>query len=285
MGQFLHGRSHKERAQPAGRRHLGRLEKKKDYRLRARAYHRREDRLAAMERRAEGRNPDEFYYGMHGASTERGSARGSLPTQGSDAADLDAGALRLLQTQDARYTSTVRRAEAATVATLRADLSAGAVLQEHGVRAAGGGWGAVTDSPQEHTLFVDSDADVAHFDLAERLDTLPELVGRRHNRPRRAALASGAAAPVVVRGERASGGRGAAAAGDARAIERGQRRARKELAQREARVRVLAKVEAQQELEKALTATRERGHRAPHQRVVDEDTGDVEHVWRFKRRR
>jgi len=63
-------KTHKERAQPAKRRHLGLLEKKKDYLLRAKDYHRKQDRLRILREKAAMRNPDEFYKRMVNSSTK-----------------------------------------------------------------------------------------------------------------------------------------------------------------------------------------------------------------------
>ena len=65
-------REHKERGQPAKRRRLGLLEKHKDYVLRARDFHRKERTIANLKRKAEERNPDEFYFGMVHKRTTKG---------------------------------------------------------------------------------------------------------------------------------------------------------------------------------------------------------------------
>lgn len=54
------------------RRKYGLLEKKKDYVLRARDFHRKEKALKSLKRKAEERNPDEFYFAMENAATNRG---------------------------------------------------------------------------------------------------------------------------------------------------------------------------------------------------------------------
>ena len=50
--------THKERSQPQARAHLGLLEKKSDYKLRSKDYHRKQDRLKSMRSKAANRNPD-----------------------------------------------------------------------------------------------------------------------------------------------------------------------------------------------------------------------------------
>jgi len=58
----------------ARRARLGLLEKKSDYRARAADFHKKEATLKSLARKAEARNPDEFYFGMHNARTEKGVA-------------------------------------------------------------------------------------------------------------------------------------------------------------------------------------------------------------------
>jgi U3 small nucleolar RNA-associated protein 11 len=60
----LHRRNHKERSQLAHRAKFGILEKHKDYVLRARDYHSKQERIRTLQRKAENRNKDEFYFGM-----------------------------------------------------------------------------------------------------------------------------------------------------------------------------------------------------------------------------
>ena len=48
------------------------MERKKDYKARANDFHRKEKALEALQRKAEERNPDEFYFGMEHARTRGG---------------------------------------------------------------------------------------------------------------------------------------------------------------------------------------------------------------------
>lgn len=57
-------REHRERSQPRHRRHLGPLEKKKDYKIRARKTHIKADHIKVLKEKAAMKNPDEFYFGM-----------------------------------------------------------------------------------------------------------------------------------------------------------------------------------------------------------------------------
>ena len=63
--------THKERSQPTDRQHLGLLEKKKDYRIRAADYHHKRDAIATLRKKASERNPDEFYFGMNRTKSTR----------------------------------------------------------------------------------------------------------------------------------------------------------------------------------------------------------------------
>ena len=66
----LHRRNHKERSQLAHRSRLGILEKHKDYVLRARDYHSKQDRIQRLRQKAADRNKDEFYFSMTRERTE-----------------------------------------------------------------------------------------------------------------------------------------------------------------------------------------------------------------------
>ena len=54
----------RERSQLSWRKDLGMLEKKKDYQIRAKIYHKKEKELNQLKKEAELRNPNEFYFSM-----------------------------------------------------------------------------------------------------------------------------------------------------------------------------------------------------------------------------
>ena len=57
-------RPHRERSQPGFRKKLGILEKKGDYKLRAKNFKNKEQKILSLRKKAEFKNPDEFYLGM-----------------------------------------------------------------------------------------------------------------------------------------------------------------------------------------------------------------------------
>lgn len=57
-------RKYRERVQPADREHLGFLQKKKDYKVRAKNYHAKQDMINNLKLKASTKNEDEFYFKM-----------------------------------------------------------------------------------------------------------------------------------------------------------------------------------------------------------------------------
>ncbi|KOS13533.1 u3 small nucleolar rna-associated protein 11 [Malassezia pachydermatis] len=98
LRNYVQRRNHKERSQPEHRKHLGLLEKHKDYVERARAHHIKRDKLQRLRQKAADRNQDEFYLGMIGKKTEKGV---HIESRGNKALDNDV--VSLLKTQDAGY--------------------------------------------------------------------------------------------------------------------------------------------------------------------------------------
>jgi len=64
LRRAVSARTYKERHQPRDRQRFGLLEKHKDYVLRARNFHEKENALLKLREKAALRNPDEFYYRM-----------------------------------------------------------------------------------------------------------------------------------------------------------------------------------------------------------------------------
>ena len=161
--------THKERSQPQDRSHLGILEKKKDYKVRAKDYHRKEDAITAMRERASMRNPDEFYFGMQNSKIQDGKHRKTDEyARRKFEEDVGSETVRLMKDQDLRYIRLQKQKDAKKIQKLRSSLHQ---LDDDGKTA------------RRHTVFVSPD-EAEGFDAARYFDTVPELVGRAHNRPR-----------------------------------------------------------------------------------------------------
>lgn len=91
-------RAHKERAQPQSRKKFGLLEKHKDYVIRAKAYHKKEESIRRLKEKAAFRNPDEFYFKMIKTKTVDGVHRLE-----SEANKYTQEELMLMKTQDIGY--------------------------------------------------------------------------------------------------------------------------------------------------------------------------------------
>ncbi|KAG4196584.1 hypothetical protein ERO13_A06G180300v2 [Gossypium hirsutum] len=94
----INGRAHKERAQPSSRKKFGLLEKHKDYVVRAKAFHKKEETLRKLKEKAAFRNPDEFYFQMIKTRTVDGVHKPE-----SQANKYTQEELMLMKTQDIGY--------------------------------------------------------------------------------------------------------------------------------------------------------------------------------------
>ncbi|SCV00305.1 LAMI_0G04170g1_1 [Lachancea mirantina] len=173
MAKLVHNvqkKQHRERSQVASRARLGFLEKHKDYVKRAQDFHRKQATLKVLRGKAQERNPDEYYHGMHTRSVD---ARGRLETsrRGEDEdSSLTTDQVKLLKSQDANYVRTLlqrqrQQLERDTQATL--------------FRARG-----------QHTVFVEDRDALESFDACKHFDTTPEMLQRRENRVSRDQLAA-----------------------------------------------------------------------------------------------
>lgn len=96
-------KQHRERHQPSDRKKWGLLEKKKDYRLRAQDYHKKQAHLALLRAKANQANEDEFDYGM----IRNKSKDGVLIKRRETSQALSNDAVKLLKTQDEGYIHTL----------------------------------------------------------------------------------------------------------------------------------------------------------------------------------
>ncbi|XP_028984041.1 probable U3 small nucleolar RNA-associated protein 11 [Betta splendens] len=158
-------RNHHERSQPGFRRNLGLLEKKKDYKLRADDYHKKQNTLSALRKKALEKNPDEFYFNMINSQVKDGI---HIARKSKDQVEMTEEQKKLMRTQDIKYVEMKRVAEAKKIDRLKAELH---LLDADGKQ------------KNKHTFFVDSKKEVKTFNLAKQLNTVPELVGRVYNRP------------------------------------------------------------------------------------------------------
>lgn len=108
------GRAHKERSQPGFRSRFGLLEKHKDYVLRAKDFHKKEQNLQKLREKAANRNPDEFYFKMVNSQTVKGVHRGETGAKVYTEEEL-----KLLRSQDVGYLVSKAQSELKKVERLR----------------------------------------------------------------------------------------------------------------------------------------------------------------------
>eukprot|EP00521_Asterionellopsis_glacialis_P018473 CAMPEP_0195295454 /NCGR_PEP_ID=MMETSP0707-20130614/17432_1 /TAXON_ID=33640 /ORGANISM="Asterionellopsis glacialis, Strain CCMP134" /LENGTH=292 /DNA_ID=CAMNT_0040356689 /DNA_START=40 /DNA_END=918 /DNA_ORIENTATION=- len=178
--------AHKERSQPQARQHLGILEKKKDYRVRARDFHNKEDRIKSMKTKASQRNPDEFYFGMRKAEVRDGHHRKTREAQQEDLDHIiGPEAVRIMKDQDLTYVRMLKQKDAKKIERLQSSLH---FLGGEDENSNEYDESSRKKKKRKHTIFVQTKKDVETFDVAEHFDTVPEMADRAFNRPRLSTL-------------------------------------------------------------------------------------------------
>uniref|UniRef100_A0A1Q3F1Z5 U3 small nucleolar RNA-associated protein 11 n=1 Tax=Culex tarsalis TaxID=7177 RepID=A0A1Q3F1Z5_CULTA len=239
-------RVHRERAQPAARASLGLLEKKKDYKRRAEDQHQKDDTLKLLRKRALTRNPDEFYHHMINSKVEGGK---HIEKEREEDEHTPAQ-VRLMETQDLKYIGMKRTMETNKIRRLQGKLHMTEVANK---------------TRNRHVFFVDGDEkEAAAFDVAERLQTHPELLGRKTNRPRldqleRIVVAGGADDTTIT------------------AMNEEREKSYRELQRRIEREKELTIIQQKMELKRAL-----KEKRASKPKRVSKGTKDRAPVYKFK---
>lgn len=149
-------RTYKERSQPKAREHLGLLEKKKDYKLRADDHHKKANALKALRIKAQNRNKDEFYFGMVNSKMEDGvhQNKDTTPVYTDEQ-------LKMFESQDLRYVRYKLSLERTKIEKLKSRL--------HMIDS--------TEKPKGmHLVFVDSKKEAEEFNASKYFNTHPDLV-------------------------------------------------------------------------------------------------------------
>mmetsp|Transcript_30276 Transcript_30276/g.34513 ORF Transcript_30276/g.34513 Transcript_30276/m.34513 type:complete len:269 (-) Transcript_30276:99-905(-) len=257
--------THKERSQPRARASLGLLEKKKDYKIRAKDFHKKEDLIQAMKQRASMRNPDEFYFGMKNTQiNEYGKhVKTDRALQDERKDDLDPEAIRIMKDQDLSYIRMQKQKDLKKMERLSKNLH---FIENNDDDEQPRGKG-------KHTVFVNTQEEAQNFNEADHFDTVPELTGRSFNRIRKADLIKEAAATTKKSSIK-----------DQKRLNKKLAKARssayRELEGRKKRLKILALAEAHLVTEKLLAS------KGTKRKIKAKENGHpAQYIWKRKRLR
>merc|ERR1711881_244909 len=144
-----HQKTHRERGQVSGRKHLGLLEKRKDYVQRAKNFHKKEATLKTLRKKATEKNPDEFYFQMVNTKLKDG-----VHMKKYDRKEYTKPQMDLMKTQDVNYLNLQKSRETNKIRKLEENLH---FIEES------------DRQERKHTFFVDSREEERDFDAATRL--------------------------------------------------------------------------------------------------------------------
>ncbi|KAI9276631.1 small-subunit processome [Umbelopsis sp. AD052] len=266
-------RNHKERGQLASRERLGLLEKKKDYVLRAKDFHSKEKRLKALREKAAQRNPDEFYFKMINSNTKGGKhvteRNAALPVE----------MISMLKSQDKNYIKTQREISKKKMQRLQESLHFidDQDMDEEDMLAGFSDEGEDEEEEEQnqkskksnHVVFVDTEEEVKKFNPAKHLNTLPELVNRKFNRPTVDTLKKNVIANASVDSDDEN----------EKEMKKARRMKYKELASRIVREQQLSKAEREIEIQRAIQS------KGKKKRVGTDENGLPVYKWKADRKK
>ena len=151
-------RTYRERSQPENRKHLGFLEKKKDYKKRAANANKKKEEIQGLREKAFFKNQNEFYYAMEHTQVKRG--RHSV-----DDDIVPEGVVKKQKLTEGNLLTMKVQNKAKKNEQLKSELH------------------LIDAKPvNTHVIFVKDSKDVKSFDAAKHFDTAPEIVGKKSNR-------------------------------------------------------------------------------------------------------
>ena len=165
LRKAFQGKDHRERGQTKARGRFGLLEKKQDYKIRAKSYKNKREKLQKLRLAASTRNPDEFNTAMINTETDEHGRhiQKEKPKKGPQQLRENSGNERYLRHKVALDKGAVKQ--------LKNDLSFMSL-----------------PSSGKHQVFVDED-EAEDFNAAKYFDTAPQLLDHVSNRPKLAKLA------------------------------------------------------------------------------------------------
>jgi len=153
---------HKERGQLKDREHLGFLEKKQDYKLRALDFQKKRETIKDLKRKVQEKNPDEYYFNMVKTRVKEGTHQ--LKNTFKEYTDEE---IQLMKTQDKNYIKFHGQMEKKKIEKLKTSM--------HLID--------VEDMPtNQHRFFVDDKETSRAFTPAKQLNTHESLLSRKSNR-------------------------------------------------------------------------------------------------------
>lgn len=158
------GFAHKERQQLEDRKHLGPLEKKRDYKVRAKDQQEKKKAIKTLKKRALNKNPDEFHFHMINSELQNGIHIEKVEDQELKIGDVS---------QDLNYITHRRSLERKKIEKLKASIH---LLDAEEV------------PKNKHILFVDTEKEARKAKPEKMLDTHPALLNRTFNRLRKSQL-------------------------------------------------------------------------------------------------
>lgn len=174
LRNVLKRKVHKERSQPAARKKLGLLEKKGDYQLRARDYHRKTDAITGLKKKASNKNPDEYYFKMNSSQTKNGV---HMLTRDNS---KDFKTKKAFKKQDISYLAMKSQQEAKKIERLQATVQGASGVRD-------------SERPNKRVIFADNGADLkqkAAALYADEEDSEEEEEGTEEERRFRRRIAS-----------------------------------------------------------------------------------------------